>query len=68
MLKVYPSQANFLLVKVTDADALYDLLVSRGVIVRNRNKVKGCAGCLRITIGLKEENDVMLDALKNYQV
>ena len=68
VLKVYPSQANFLLVKVTDADALYDLLVSRGVIVRNRNKVKGCAGCLRITIGLKEENDVMLDALKNYQV
>lgn len=68
VLKIYPSQANFLLVKVTDADAIYDLLVSRGVIVRNRNKVKGCAGCLRITIGLKEENDIMLDALKNYKV
>lgn len=66
VLKIYPSQANFLLVKVTDADALYDRLVSRGVIVRNRNKVKGCTGCLRITIGLKEENDTMLDALKNF--
>ncbi len=65
--KVYPSQANFLLVKVSDADELYGLLVSRGVIVRNRNKVGGCAGCLRITIGLKEENDTMLDILKNYK-
>ena len=49
--KVYESDANFLLVKVTDADAIYEHLVKQGIIVRNRNRVAGCEGCLRITVG-----------------
>lgn len=65
--KVFPSAANFLLVKVDDADALYDRLASKGIIVRNRNKVEGCRNCLRITIGLPEENDRVIDEIKAYQ-
>lgn len=65
--KVYPSEANFILVKVDDANALYDHLISDGIIVRNRNKVVSCQGCLRITIGLREENDRLLKSLKNYE-
>ena len=66
VLKVYHSDANFLLVKVTDADAIYDHLVANGIIVRNRNRVKGCEGCLRITIGTPAENANVIDALKQY--
>ena len=58
--RVYPSDANFLLVKVHDADALYDCLIAGGVIVRNRSRVPGCENCLRITLGTPEENDRML--------
>ena len=65
--KVYPSDANFLLVKVSDADALYDHLIGDGIIVRNRNRVKGCEGCLRITIGLAEENDKLIKSLFRYE-
>lgn len=64
VLKVYHSDANFLLVKVTDADAIYDHLVANGIIVRNRNRVKGCEGCLRITVGTPAENANVIDALK----
>lgn len=64
VLKVYHSDANFLLVKVTDADAIYDHLVANGIIVRNRNRVKGCEGCLRITVGTSAENVNVIDALK----
>lgn len=65
--KVYPSEANFILVKFDDADAMYAHLISYGIIVRNRNKVHGCAGCLRITVGLPEENDLLIKALKEYE-
>ena len=51
---------------VTDADAIYDHLVANGIIVRNRNRVKGCEGCLRITIGTPAENVNVIDALKQY--
>lgn len=64
MFKVYPSDANFLLVDVGKADAIYTMLVQQGVIVRNRNTVSLCRGCLRITVGTTEENDILLDALK----
>ena len=67
VVKVYPSDANFLLVKVDDADALYDYLAARGIIVRNRNRVPGCVGCLRITIGLPEENDRILKTIMEYE-
>ena len=61
---MFPSDANFLLVRVGDADRLYKALVERGIIVRNRNRVQQCGGCLRITIGLPAENDLLLDALR----
>ncbi|MBQ0006816.1 MAG: histidinol-phosphate transaminase [Alistipes sp.] len=65
--KVYPSEANFILVKVDDADGLYEHLIADGIIVRNRSKVAGCTGCLRITIGLPEENDKLLKSLCDYE-
>ncbi len=57
---VYPSEANFLLVKVDDANARYNKLVESGVIVRNRTTVQLCEGCLRITIGSQTENNQLL--------
>ncbi|MCD8193682.1 MAG: histidinol-phosphate transaminase [Tannerellaceae bacterium] len=64
--KLYPTDANFILVDVGNANAIYDFLVSKGVIVRNRNSVTLCEGCLRITVGTPDENKVLTDALKNY--
>lgn len=65
--KVFPSDANFILVKVSDADALYSHLIASEIIVRNRNRIVGCSGCLRITIGLPEENDKLLKSLSEYE-
>ena len=62
--KVYPSDANFLLVKVDDANGIYRKLVDKGVIVRNRNSVSLCGNCLRITVGTQEENKVLINSLK----
>ncbi len=64
--KVYPTEANFFLAKMTDAQAIYDYLVEHGIIVRNRNKVQLCGNCLRITIGTKSENAELLSALRQY--
>ncbi len=64
--QVYHSAANFLLAKVKDADAIYEYLIDRGIVVRNRNRVALCQGCLRITIGTKEENNELLGALRSY--
>lgn len=64
--KVYPTEANFFLAKMTDAQAIYDYLVDKGIIVRNRNKVQLCGNCLRITIGKKSENIELLAALRQY--
>lgn len=64
--KVYKSDANFLLTKVTDANGIYNYLVGKGIIVRNRNTVQLCGNCLRITVGTKEENETLIDALKAY--
>ena len=63
VLRVYPSDANFLLVKVTDPDGLYAHLIERNIIVRDRSRIPGCEGCLRITIGTPSENDRLLRAL-----
>lgn len=63
--KIYPTDANFLLIKVPDANLLYKELADRGVIVRNRNSVSLCAGCLRITVGTDNENKELLNALQN---
>lgn len=62
--KVYPSDANFLLVKTTDARGIYQHLVDQGIIVRDRSKVELCAGCLRITIGTPGENVQLLNTLQ----
>ena len=59
--KVYPSEANFLLTEVTDADRLYKALLGKGIITRNRNKQ--VRNTLRITIGSPEENNQLLQAL-----
>ncbi len=64
--EIYPSDANFLLVKVDDANALYDYLISQKIIVRNRDKVALCTGCLRITVGTPEENSRLIEKLKHY--
>ena len=63
VVKVFESDANFLLVKVTDADKIYNQLVAEGIIVRNRNKVVGCEGCLRLTVGTPHENQRLLKVL-----
>ena len=63
--KVYPSDANFILVEIDNANGVYNTLVEQGIIVRDRSKVTLCEGCLRITIGTKEENETLLAALKN---
>ena len=64
--KVYPSDANFFLAKMTDAQAIYDYLVEKGIIVRNRTRIQLCHDCLRITIGTKSENIELLSALRQY--
>lgn len=65
--KVYPSDANFFLAKVTDANAIYNYLVDRGIIVRNRNRITLCQNCLRITVGTKHDNTELLSALRQYK-
>ena len=65
--KVWPSEANFLLVETDDADALYSHLLADGIIVRNRSRVPGCTGCLRITAGLPEENDKLIQSIEAYE-
>lgn len=62
---IYPSDANFILVKVDDANLRYKQLVEKGIIVRNRNSVTLCENCLRITIGTAQDNKELLNALKS---
>lgn len=63
--KVYPSDANFILVKVKDANKTYSSLVEKGIIVRNRNSISLCRDCLRITVGTESENKILIDSLKS---
>lgn len=65
--KVYSTDANFFLAKMVDADKIYNYLVEHGVIVRNRTNISLCQNCLRITIGSKEENRILLAALRKYK-
>lgn len=66
VLHIYPSDANFLLVKTTDANSIYNFLVEQGIIVRNRSKVELCAGCLRITVGTPHENATLVAAISEF--
>ena len=63
---VYPSDANFVLVKMVDAEKVYLRLVTDGIVVRNRSKVALCGDCLRITIGTDREMNILLETLKSY--
>ncbi|MGZ3854399.1 MAG: histidinol-phosphate transaminase [Flavisolibacter sp.] len=65
--KVYPSDANFVLAKMTAATAIYEYLKGKGIIVRNRSNVILCEDCLRITVGTPDENKQLTQALKNYK-
>jgi histidinol-phosphate aminotransferase len=64
--RVYPSDANFLLVKVDDADGLYAYLSSRGIVTRNRSTVNLCGSTLRVTVGTDDENDLLISAINDY--
>ena len=64
---VYPTDANFFLARMTDADGIYHYLVDRGIVVRNRSRVELCGNCLRITIGTPQENNALLGALRQYR-
>jgi len=64
---VYPTDANFVLVKVNDANAVYQYLVAKSIIVRNRNSVSLCNDCIRITVGTSEENKILLEELNAYK-
>ncbi len=66
VLDIYPSDANFLLVKVTDAKSIYNFLLTKGIVVRDRSRVELCEGCLRITIGTPAENEQLISALNEY--
>jgi histidinol-phosphate aminotransferase len=65
--KIYPSDANFILLKVSDADRLYQHLLMNRIIVRNRNSEPLCENCIRVTIGTQSENEKLLNSLKNYE-
>lgn len=64
--KVFPSSANFLLVKFSESDKIFRYLAGKGIVVRDRSTQAGCAGCLRITIGSETENQTLINALKNF--
>ncbi len=66
--KVYPSDANFFLIRVDDPDVVYDYLLQRGVIVRNRSNEPLCRGCLRISVGTPKQNQYLLKVLMAYPV
>lgn len=66
--RVYPSEANFVLVRTPVPDRLYEALIAAGVIVRNRSRIPGCAGCLRITVGTPTENARMTETVKNFRL
>ena len=66
VLKIFPSDANFILVKTVDAKGIYDHLVNNGIIVRDRSKVELCEGSLRITVGTPDENKTLITNLKNF--
>jgi histidinol-phosphate aminotransferase len=66
--KIYDSDANFLLMKVKDAKAAYEYLLTKGIVVRDRSNVQLCENCLRITVGTEKENTILVDALIDWQL
>ncbi len=66
--KLYPSDANFILVKLIDANSVYEFLLKEKIVVRNRNNVELCGGCLRITVGTPDENIRLIEAFSKYEM
>ena len=66
ILNVYPSDANFILIRVENADELYNYLTKKGIVVRNRSKQPLCANTLRLTVGTPEENDKLIQSIRAY--
>jgi histidinol-phosphate aminotransferase len=64
--KVYPSDANFILVKIKDARNIYEFLLTKGIVLRDRSSVQLCEDCLRITIGSEKENTILVDAMQDW--
>ena len=64
--KVYPSDANFFLVKIKEARKIYEFLLTKGIVLRDRSNVKLCEDCLRITIGTERENTILIDAMQEW--
>jgi histidinol-phosphate aminotransferase len=64
--KIYPSDANFVLIKTNDAERIYKFLLAEKIVVRNRSRVEMCAGCLRLTVGTPWENECLIDSLKKF--
>ncbi len=67
VITIYPSDANFILVKTIKPKEIYQFMVNRGIIIRDRSKVELCEGCLRITIGTPNENELLIEAFKNFE-
>jgi histidinol-phosphate aminotransferase len=61
--KIYPSESNFLLIKVRQADRVYNQLIAKNLVIRNRSKEPLCEDCLRITVGTDQENNLLVQAL-----
>lgn len=64
--KVYPSDANFILVKIAEARKIYEFLLTKGIVLRDRSNVQLCEDCLRITIGTEQENTILVDAMQDW--
>jgi histidinol-phosphate aminotransferase len=64
--KVYPSDANFILVKIKDARKIYEFLLTKGIVLRDRSSVQLCEDCLRVTIGSEKENTILVDAMQDW--
>jgi histidinol-phosphate aminotransferase len=64
--KVYPSDANFILVKIKEARKIYEFLLTKGIVLRDRSNVKLCEDCLRITVGTEKENTILIDAMQDW--
>jgi len=64
--KVYPSDANFILVRIREARKIYEFLLTKGIVLRDRSNVKLCEDCLRITVGTEKENTILVDAMQDW--
>jgi histidinol-phosphate aminotransferase len=64
--KIYPTEANFILVKVDDANKRYDELIAKGIVIRNRTTQLLCDNCLRLTVGTKKENTKLIETLLGF--